>query len=267
MRSSRLFWGLLILMVGVILLLEPLGILPEGSNAWKFIWPSVIILLGIWMLVIPTIYRGKKLDVETLSIPLDGAREARVRLKHGAGRMRVSSEADDQVLAAGEFGGGIDQSLHRDGDSVRLKLRTPSQVYPFPGSVNFEGLNWKVSLNRTIPIRLDVDSGASDTVLDLSELKITELNVETGASSTEINLPTDAGFTRVSIESGAASVVIRVPEQVSARISVESGLAGINIDSRRFPRIGRVYESPDFEQAVNKAEIMVKTGVGSLEIR
>ncbi len=267
MRSGRLFWGLLIMVVGVILLLEPLGILPEGANAWKFIWPSVIILLGIWMLIVPLFSRGQKMDVETLSIPLDGAREARVRLKHGAGKMSVAAQMDDLVLLEGEFGGGIDQSLHRDGDTVKIKLRTPAQVYPFPSVVTFEGLNWKVGLNRSIPIRLDVDSGASDTVLDLNDLKITELNVDTGASSTEINLPMNAGFTRVHVDSGAASIVIRVPEQVSARITVESSLAGINIDSRRFPRAGRAYESPDFEQAANKAEILVKTGVGSLDIR
>ncbi len=122
---------------------------------------------------------------------------------------------------------------------MKIKLRTPAQVYPFPSVVTFEGLNWKVGLNRSIPIRLDVDSGASDTVLDLNDLKITELNVDTGASSTEINLPMNAGFTRVHVDSGAASIVIRVPEQVSARFTVESSLAGINIDSRRFPRAGR----------------------------
>lgn len=267
MRSGRMFWGLVILLIGAILLLEPLGLLPEGASVWKFIWPAVIILLGVWMLLVPAFYRGRKLETETLSIPLQGAAEAKMRLKHGAGKLEVSALEDENTLIAGEFDGGVDQSMQMDGGAVRLKLRTPSQMYPFPLTVNFAGLNWKVQVNRTIPIRLDVDSGASETLMDLSDLKVTELNLDTGASSTKITLPSKAGHTRVRIESGAASVSLLVPETVAARIYVESGLAGINIDSHRFPRMGKYYESPDYEQAQNKADIRVHTGVGSLDIR
>jgi hypothetical protein len=247
-------------------LLGPLGIVPAEINIWKFIWPTLLILLGVWFLVVPAVYRGRKLDVESISVPLDGAREARVRLKHGAGKLQVAAAADADVLLDGEFGGGVDQSLHRDGESVRLKLRTPPQVYPFPMSVRFEGLNWKIGLNPDVSMRLDVDSGASETVLDLADLMITELNIDTGASSTRVDLPKNAGETRVRIESGAASVVLHVPEPVSARIRVESGLAGINVDQRRFPRMGNYYQSADYEQAANKVNIFVKTGVGSLEV-
>ncbi len=80
MRSGRLFWGLLIMVVGVILLLEPLGILPEGANAGNLSGRAVFILLGIWMLMCAFLPRAKN-GFETLSIPLDGAREARVRFE------------------------------------------------------------------------------------------------------------------------------------------------------------------------------------------
>lgn len=267
MRAGRLFWGLVILLIGIFLLLEPLGILPEGVNVWQFVWPSILILLGVWFLIVPMFYRGRKLDVETLSIPLEGAREARIRLKHGAGKLEVAAADDSHLLVSGEFGGGVDQSLHRDEEVVRIKLRTPPQVFPFPMGVNFEGLNWQIRLNREIPIRLDIDSGASETVLDLSDLKVTELNIETGASSTKVHLPQHAGSTRVRVDSGAASVSLRVPDGVAARIRVESGLAGINVDQKRFPRAGSFYQSPDYESALDKVDIFVKTGVGSLDVR
>lgn len=266
MRLGRVFWGLAILLIGVFLLLEPLGIVPEGTRIWRFIWPTLIILLGIWFLVVPVVYRGRKLETETLSIGLEGAQEARVRLKHGAGKLQVEAADDNSLLLMGEFGGGVDQSMHREGDSVRLKLRTPPQVFPFPMGVSFDGLNWQVALNREISLRLDVDSGASESILDLTSLKISELNIETGASSTRVNLPENAGETRVRVDSGAASVVLHVPESAAARIRVESGLAGINVDQRRFPRTGSYYESPGFESAPNRIDIFVKTGVGSLEV-
>jgi hypothetical protein len=267
MRSGRIFWGLVILLIGVFLLLEPLGIIPEDVNLWQFVLPVIIILAGIWLLIVPVINRGRKLEVESVSIPLEDTREARIRLKHGAGRLEIGPTGDAQTLVAGDFGGGVEQSLQRDGDAVRLKLRTPSQAFPFPMGVGFEGLNWQVRLNPVIPMRLDIDSGASETILDLTSLNVYELNIETGASSTRIKMPENAGQTKVRIGSGAASVEMRIPASVAARIRVESGLAGIHVDQNRFPRLGNYYESPDFENASNRLDVFVKTGVGSLDIR
>ena len=266
MRTGRFFWGFVVIIIGVLLLLEPIGILPQGTSAWKFIWPSLVILLGVWFLIVPMLYRGKKLETETLSIPLEEASKAKIRLKHGAGQLVVNMLDDPQLVLSGKFGGGIDQSIHRDEDAVKIKLRTPTQMYSFPYGASMSGLNWEVNISKHIPVRLDVDSGASETRLNLTELKISELNINTGASSTEVKLPASAGFTRVRIESGAASVVLRVPEGVAARIGVESGLAGITVDRSRFPKVNGAYESPDYDQAPNKLDIFVKTGVGSLEV-
>jgi hypothetical protein len=82
-----------------------------------------------------------------------------------------------------------------------------------------------------------------------------------------MTLPARAGKIRVKVASGAASVMLRVPEGVAARISVESGLAGISIDQNRFPRSAGGYQSPDFDRAENSADIRIETGVGSVEVR
>jgi hypothetical protein len=63
-------------------------------------------------------------------------------------------------------------------------------------------------------------------------------------------------------------VRVRVPDGVAARIRLRAALAGTRVDAVRFPRRGEamVYESADFEDAVNRVEIDVDTGVGSIEI-
>jgi len=40
----------------------------------------------------------------------------------------------------------------------------------------------------------------------------------------------------------------------------------LKIDNNRFPVKGSVYETPDYETAENRVEIMVEAGVGSIEI-
>jgi len=95
---------------------------------------------------------------------------------------------------------------------------------------------------------------------------VRELMLKTGASSTTVDLPARAGHTRVTVESGAASVKIRVPQSTAASIIVRSTLAGVRVDTSRFPGTLGSYRSPDFDSAANKAEIFIDTAVASVEI-
>lgn len=50
-----MFFGLVLVIIGGILLLESLGVIT--GDAWKYIWPALIILLGLSILFKPL--RGK----------------------------------------------------------------------------------------------------------------------------------------------------------------------------------------------------------------
>jgi hypothetical protein len=267
MRRGNLFWGIMILVMGVLLLLGTTGVLPESINVWSLFWPILLIMMGGWFLLGPLVFRRQAMESEQLSIPRDGAASGRVRLKHGAGKLVVGALSDAGMLLSGSFGGGVESSVHHEGDHIKAKLKLPPQYITLPGPEMFQGLVWNVNLNREIPLRLDVDSGASATELDLTELKVTELNIDTGASSTVVRMPAAAGFTQARIESGAASMQIHIPEGVAARIHVESGLAGVSINSQRFPRGASGYVSADYDSAAHKTEIFIKTSVGSVNIQ
>ena len=126
---------------------------------------------------------------------------------------------------------------------------------------------WDFGLSRDVAWQLHFEMGASDTQVDLTDLRVTDLEVETGASNTKIILPSNAGHTHVDLSGGAASVRFEVPEGVAARIQVDSGLAAIDINRERFPRVGGYYKSTDYETAVNKVDINADFGAGSLSIR
>jgi hypothetical protein len=76
-----------------------------------------------------------------------------------------------------------------------------------------------------------------------------------------------AGFTHARVESGAASVKVRVPPGVAARISGQMGLGALDVDQHRFPPRGGGYESDDFSAAANRVELEVEGGVGSVDVR
>jgi hypothetical protein len=266
MRRNGVFWGSFIILLGVVLLLDSLGIL--RGNFWPIFWSLALIFMGLWFLVGPMLFRGHVPETKTLSIPLEGASSAEVKIRHGAGKLTVKSSPDMSKLAEGCFEGGVVDTVRQEGSRTRLMLQAGEAdlFLGIPGPSGFKGWNWDIALNRTIPMELNIKNGASETCLDLSDLKVSDLIFETGASSSDINLPAAAGFTRVTVKSGAASVKIHLPEGVAGRIRTQSGLASVNINNVRFPNNGQVCETPGYETAANRAEIFIETGVGSIEV-
>lgn len=269
MRRGRLFWGGVLILFGLLLLLDNLGFLqPLGISVWNLLWPAFLILIGLSILW-GTFFRGSPDEAEQASLPLNGAEKAAITFHHGAGRLQVKGGADPTELLNGTFIGGVGIDSRRSGGALTVDLRVPSEgMWIFPWTwFGSRGFNWQVDLTPGTPLELTIKSGASDTYLDLTNLNVKNLKIETGASSTEVLLPREAGITRADIDSGAASVTLHVPEDVAADIKVDGGLSGITVNRSRFPQSGNRYRSPDFDTAANKIEIDIDMGVGSVDIR
>lgn len=267
MRNNEgIFWGLVLVLLGGLLLLDNMGYLPANINVWAIFWPLVLIILGIRG-VMQAFRPRSEASQEPLRLPLEGARRATVRVHFGAGELNIDDRAANDELVNGTFGGGVEHNLRRGTDETVVDLRMPSQNIPivWPDGVN--GRTWTVGLNPTIPMALDLEVGASSNRLHLRNLLISDLRVQTGASSTEIEMPARAGFTRAVVKSGAASVEVRIPEGVAARINAHGGLHGVSVDEMRFPRSGSEYRSPDYETAANRLDLEFETGLGSVQVR
>lgn len=261
----RVFWGGVLILVGVVFLLINLGILP--GTAWNYVFPAALVLLGIALLVG---WRGgaQALQVVTDSAPLEGAAQADVSLKHGAGRLNVHAGSDDSLLFSGTFGGGVEKKITRRNNIAFLELKTPSELWANMNFLNPRGLEWDLALNPGVPTSLKYEGGAAETRMDLSGIKLTDLEINTGASSTEVVLPPPNGTMRVTVHSGAASVKFRLPPAVPAEIRGTMGLGSLDIDLSRFPDRGSgMYQSDNFAGATDRIEMRVEGGVGSVQIR
>lgn len=270
MRSGRSFWAVILIVLGFLFLAANLGLL--STNIWRLFWPAFLVLLGVWFLVGSTSGGSSAgLKMEQGSVELGGAQSASVTVKHGAGRLTLGGSADPGKLVSGSFANGLDARVQEVGDRLQVMLQPQSKAFPdvfFPGSwLSGKGLAWDFSLTNEIPLDLVFEIGAVDAHLDLSELKVKDLLVKTGASSTKLRLPAAAGSTYFKVEAGAASMEITVPEGVAARIETEAGLASVKVNESRFPKGNGIYQSPDYESAENKVDIRIETGVASIEIR
>jgi hypothetical protein len=262
MRNSSYFWGIILVLIGVLFLISNFGWL-VGINLWNLVWPLFFIGLGFWILWGVFVHRSTSEEYKAIAI--EGAARAQVRINHGAGRLEVRGGAGNSNLLEGTFSGGLVSTTQRVGDLLDVRMSTPSRYIPFwfPTS----GLNWSFSFNKDILLALDFQTGADEARIDLTDLQVTDLRFHSGASSSDISLPAHAGVTRVEVEIGLASLNILVPDGVAARIHTRGGLSSTSINRQRFPRIGDFYQSPDYDSAENKVEIRAEVGVGSVTIR
>lgn len=263
MRSwfAALAWPVGLIVVGTLLLLSTtgsLGVEPaELIGRW---WPVAVIAWGAWFLlaaVLPT----RQLGSNTLDLPLEGAPSADVKVSFGGGELTVGAGRPGMLLT-GTF----------EGFPAKYRIRGPGSIHvePEAGDGWPWGTNvvpsWRIGLPTDVPVELQVDSGANRTVLDLGEVALRGLRINTGASETLVRLPRAAGETRVRADSGAASITLEVPPGVAARVRGRMALGSTQVDEARFPRSGNGWESPDFASAANRVEIEIQGGVGAVRV-
>jgi hypothetical protein len=285
--------GLVLVALGVLFLLQTTGVVPWNlwGVLWRF-WPVLVIAFGIniilgrrvpWLaaililvLLAGTLFMASffTISTEQVSVPaefasgqqeLDGLESVDVNIEFGAGELVLSSlpEGSPLLMDGSFYRVGAETSLVRSGSSGELDVRMRDRELPF---VFGENADWEISLSQTPRINLNLDSGASSVELDLRDLLVTDLTIDTGASSLEVRMPAHAGHVNARITGGASSIEVIIPDGVAARIKTDSGLSSVDIDSRRFPNVNGTHVSPDFDTAENRIDLGIDSGVSSITV-
>jgi hypothetical protein len=305
-RRPSIVGPLILIVVGSVFLLENAGVLPRNTwqSLWR-LWPVVLVLVGLELLVgqrVPwvtllglalvvfalgfaaTAYTGFRFGDEpsevagrTVDVELGEAKQAAVTVRFGAGELDIGplAGAPPGRLASMTYEGPEDERLQPtytvQGELGRLEYRldgwkSDQSFGPFFGG-NFHSTNMQVSLNPAVPITsLTVQGGAADTEIDLRDLIVNNIDLQIGAATTDVRLP-QSGVTNLHISGGAATITLDVPENVAARITHRGGLSTLEVNENRFPATGsNRYQSPNYDQATNKVDITLETGVTSIEI-
>jgi hypothetical protein len=261
MSRTALFWGIVLILLGGILGLQAAGVI--SGSAWGYIWAVFLIFLGIWV-ISSRYYKPKFEDEKQVAVSRKDATTADIIFDFGAASLVVSGGASPDTVLEGLAGAALELKTDYFSDKVVVHVSAGPSFIPF---LSPDGWSWRFRLNNDMPMTLKLDSGASSVDLDLSELKISSIRLETGASSSKILLPAHAGKTELIIEGGAASFDIRVPEGVAARIRIMQGASSVRVDEKRFPMAATgYYQSPDYDTAENSAEVSLNAGAASFEI-
>lgn len=287
-------WGIFLLFLGIVFLLQTLNVLPWGlwGTLWRF-WPILLIVVGLsillrrynrWLVSVLILvlffaclgiaicqYESSLPAGETIksfSAPLDNLERAQIQINFTAGSLTMGSlpatspnfvEAD-----SGMKNGDMRTSFHRQDSEATLHLRTEQTNRRFWDE---DENSWEIRLTRNIPLTIDVKSAVGNLDLDLSELKVTELQMEIDAGNYIVNMPSSAGTTRAYIEADIANIEVTIPEGVAAKLKVDTDLSAFEVDESRFPKKGDYYISPDFESAENRVELEIDCDIGRVQVK
>jgi hypothetical protein len=241
---------------------------------------------------------AKKVLTHNLSEPLGGATTAKVDINTGTGNLTIDRLAGgEQVLASGtlqyfENQGPPTRTLNTSNGQATLTLRggdTGRPWFGFPWAACNGAFEWQIHLNPNVLSDITAHSGGGNVKLNLAGMAITRVSADIGGGNMGVVLPDNAanlsviaktgagnvnveigsgiiGSNTVNANSGAGNVVVRIPSGVAAKIHATSGVGKATVDPRFSKTGNNTYQSPDFDSAVDKVEITVKSGAGNVSV-
>lgn len=142
---------------------------------------------------------------------------------------------------------------------------TNTDNFVWDGSHNKENrATFKLNVNPEWNIK--IATGATDLDFDLSKFKVRRLDLAAGAGAFKIKFGQPLSTTTVNISTGASEVDINIPASAACRIT--KGIAFSSSDFEGFKKTGNnAYETPGFANATNKIYIKIKGGMSSFKVK
>jgi hypothetical protein len=216
---------------------------------------------------------AKNTLVDEFSEPLNGVASARIDIYAGDGNLTIDRlTGSDPALASGtlQYIGNQNmptRSLDLSNGQATLTLRGNEAGKPWfrlPWSACNGATEWQIHLNPKIPSEITAHSGGGNVRLDLSSMDVTSVSAETGGGNVEVILPDGAMDLNVTARTGAGNVSVSLPSGIAARIQATTGLGKVIVDPTFGETGNNTYQSPDFDLATNKIEIVASSGAGNV---
>lgn len=259
-EPPSLFWPLVLIGAGVLLLLANLGHIPwsSWSLVWR-LWPVLLIALGVEVMVgrrtmagalfsglmmviliggavvlilfaqrIPILSEMAKPSewrISEVEHALDDVEQAHVYINWDSppGYLSALDDSSNLIEARVAHRGELafDVKTSSNRANVTLEQRNVGPGIP-RRPFSDEGSRWDVYLSPRVLLDLDLDSGSGSCQFDLSELQLEKLFLDSGSGAVDLTLPGERSF-RATIDSGSGAVQIAIPRGVGVRIDLDSG--------------------------------------------
>jgi hypothetical protein len=287
-HSQNQTLAIVLIAIGVVIMLMNFGALTWFTTLrFLQLWPVVLIAVGVdlWtrgryrlMVVLVALlaavglyFSGGSLlgttraTTEQIEQGLESASRATVTITSSVSELRVTGLNDSNKLISGkiDLAGGEKaiKQFSKSGDVATYELRSE---WSRGRAVNLRNHLWDLALTTRVPLDLTIEAGVGRTTLDLRDIQLSSLDINTGVGETTVNLA--AGSYKVNVNTGVGATTIRLPTDVAARVEIERGLGAVNVRGD-FDKDEDVYTSSDYATAENRIDLRVQGGVGAITIQ
>lgn len=300
MSYRKIFWGVLLVLIGVLFILKNTGVLYFSWHTFWNLWPLVLILWGIslipvkdWIKAVMSLgtiivafilvqqygkndnwnlhfkYNDKDKDqteepiTQNLSEDMDSiVKYATLNLNIGVGDFSINDSTGKLIELDRSGSEGRYSMTSHDNDSMRV-IKLSLDKAEFKGEVKN---SVKMKLNTRPIWDLELNVGAAEVDFDLSMFKTRKVNLQGGASDIEVKLGGLYPESNVNIEAGAASITLLIPKDAGCEITNNTFLASKNFEG--FNKISaHLYQTPGYANAQNKIHINMEAGMASIVVK
>lgn len=305
MSYRKIFWGLLLVLIGVLFILKNTGVLFFTWHSMWRLWPVILILWGISLIPVKD-WIKLLLSVVTVVVTFFAVQTYGPKDNHNwnwewndrndrnndnednvTTYNNVMSEDYDSLTKYAELKLNIGVGKFRISDTtiklIEVKHDNDNANYSMTakvedsltvinlsldkGEFNDGKMNNNVNMKlNTNPIwDLDLNVGAAEVDFDLSGFKTRNLKIQGGASDIDIKIGAALPLTDLKLEAGAASITLRVPESAGCEIISNTFMS--SKDFKGFTKVAnQKYQTPNFATSNNKIMINLQAGVARVDV-
>jgi hypothetical protein len=252
-RNLYALGALLLIVIGSFLLAGYLQLLPAG---WMSYWPVLLILLGLFIVLTGRITFG--LPLPAFAIPRGAYPAAHLWLDASVADVRLDDFAGSTQLAVGQF-------PDYAGPQVKIKNGQAHLILDHRASMPFLVGGWSLSLVKALPWSLTLRSQSGHFHLNLRNLNVTHLRLDSLAGDVELTLPTN-GQADMQLSLTFGDLILRVPEEMGVKIKLNAGpLVNTHLDNQRFIQTAPgEWVTPNFSQSPHQAILSITLSQGNL---
>jgi len=297
MKTGKIFWGILFLTLGLLILLNNVTSL---NFDWSFIWnlwPVILIVIGAfffmkeskyrWILVaiisfvlalvIFSTYKNitdffhydyeyeNSLETDVYQEPFNNSvKKANLYVEAGVGYLRLKDTTSQlyDVKTRGSFGNyTIDHNVTDGNADIYLEY----QDKHFRFHHGFTKNSIDIKLNPLPVWTMEYEIGVEKVDLDLREFNVENLTFKTGVSSVKVKLGNKSEKTKLRFEGGVSKLIVQIPKEIGCEILVSTELT-----KKRFEGFDKIdkqnYKTENFETAPKKVLLDLRADVSNLTV-
>jgi hypothetical protein len=249
-----LFWPIVLIGAGAVLLLANLNVIPWASLAFLLrLWPLLLIVAGLdillgrrlpWIggliglalvaLVVAFLVAAPRLGLPAAPQaqtgrfvePVGEAAAAQITLDLSDAHTAIHPLADsaDLIDANLVYVGEIEFNVQGEAEkTVSLSQRLDAaRILTNPFDLSNE-VRWDIGLTSRIPLELTIDGGSGAVEADLGTLQLTGLAVDIGSGQIDLGLPSGGEQFLARFDGGSGQTTIRIPEGAAVELVIEGG--------------------------------------------